>query len=66
MVSIMKNEIVKINGNQKDDYQRIDKRNSSTNLKRYFNLIELSSLNRSISVLDVGGRGILQKLSMII
>lgn len=51
----MKNEIVSINGNQKDDYQRIDKKNSGTVLKRYFNLIKLNTINRQISILDVGG-----------
>lgn len=51
----MKNEIVTINGNQKDDYQRIDKKNSGTILKRYFNLIKLNTINRQISILDVGG-----------
>lgn len=62
----MKNEIVTINGNQKDDYQRIDKKNSGTILKRYFNLIKLNTINRQISILDVGGgQGILQKLSTI-
>ena len=62
----MKNEIVSINGNQKDDYQRIDKKNSGTVLKRYFNLIKLNTINRQISILDVGGgQGILQKLSTI-
>lgn len=57
----MKNEIVTINGNQKDDYQRIDKKNSGTILKRYFNLIKLNTINRQISILDVGGGRVFYK-----
>lgn len=53
----MDNRIMTINQAQRDDYERVDLKNSRLILQRYRKLLDLNIFPHQITILDVGGGG---------